>query len=109
MQRFACDAFERLSEAESVERRCSHGVQLTMSVVGAAEHVAEAWEAAVSVTHCLLQLCHLTDASVDHISYYVVRLSHRSATLARASLRLCERQATVQPWCAARNGRADCS
>ena len=36
------------SDAVDVERRCSHGVQLRMDVLGAAEHTAEAWEAAVS-------------------------------------------------------------
>ena len=44
----ACDACERVSGAESVERRCSHGVQLRVDVLAAAEHAAEAWEAAAS-------------------------------------------------------------
>ena len=37
------------SEAESVQRRCSHGVQLRMNVLTAAECTAEAWEAELSV------------------------------------------------------------
>ena len=45
----ACDAFMRLSVAESVQRRCSHGVQLRMNVLTAAECTAEAWEAELSV------------------------------------------------------------
>ena len=53
----ACDACERLSEAASVVRVCSRGVQLRMDVLTAAEHAAEAWEAAV--TACLLRLWHL--------------------------------------------------
>ena len=36
------------SEAVGVERRCSRAVQLKMDVLGAAEHAAEAWEAAMS-------------------------------------------------------------
>ena len=39
---------ERLLEAASVERGCRHAVQLVNDVLGAAEHAAEAWEAAVS-------------------------------------------------------------
>ena len=39
----------RLSVAESVQRRCSHGVQLRMNVLTAAECTAEAWEAELSV------------------------------------------------------------
>ena len=38
----------RASEAVSIERRCSRAVQLMMDVLAAAEHAAEAWEAAVS-------------------------------------------------------------
>ena len=38
----------RLSEAVSVSKLCSRAVQLRMDVVGAAEHAAEAWKAAVS-------------------------------------------------------------
>ena len=38
-----------LSEAVSVERRCSRAVQLMMDVLTAAECTAEAWEAELSV------------------------------------------------------------
>ena len=44
-----CSVLAVLSEAGSVERRCSRGVQLKVDVLAAAEHAAEAWEAAVSV------------------------------------------------------------
>ena len=43
----------RASEVVSVERRCSRGVQLTVDVLGAAGHAAEAWEAAVSARRVL--------------------------------------------------------
>ena len=44
----------------SVERRCSRGVQLMMRVVDAADHAAEAWEAAVSATECWPAVWRLT-------------------------------------------------
>ena len=44
----ACDADARLCEAVSVERRYSVIVQLIKRVLTAAEHAADAWEAAVS-------------------------------------------------------------
>jgi len=42
-----CVTLAGASEAGSVERRCSCGVQLGMHVLGAAEHAAQAWEVAV--------------------------------------------------------------
>ena len=44
-----CVTLAGASEAGSVERRCSCGVQLGMHVLGAAEHAAQAWEVAVAL------------------------------------------------------------